>query len=142
MSSRLSEKFRLPLCVKMRSFTELPMAVIFVCVPLVGPLIVSEFCPTGIAPEVSVIVLHADVSIVALLPAVAMMPRSVFGPVSPQSVTLMATQLIGAASAKTLAMHAAIGLRRSTAREIESDMGLSPRRLLAPRVYATSVERA
>jgi len=78
-----------------------------------------------------------------LLDALVIKPRSVLGPLSPQSVTLTATQLNGAARAKILATQAASGLRRASARAhtVESDMALSPRVLLAPRVYATGVER-
>ncbi|HSN00402.1 MAG TPA: hypothetical protein VLS52_05295 [Rudaea sp.] len=117
------------------------MAEITVCAPA-GPLIVSEFWATAIEPVVSVIVLQADVSTVLLFAAVEMMSRSVPTPLSPQLVTLMATQVMGAASANTLATQAAIGLRRTSAREVESNTVPSPNSLLlVPQVYEQTVWR-
>jgi hypothetical protein len=91
--------------------------------PVTGPLIVSEFCVTGIAPVLSVIVLHADVSTVLLFAAVVMMPRRVPAPLSPQSVT--GTAKASFASAQATIMDVAISLRRARAAAVESDIGLS-----------------
>jgi hypothetical protein len=137
MSSRASEKLRLPLWVKMRSFTGLPMAVIVVR-PATGPLIVSVFWATGIAPVLSVIVLHAEVSTVLLFAAVAMMPRKVPAPLSPQSVTDTAKASFASAQATTMDVASSLRLARASA--VESDIGLSHTGELRQSVGKAAVE--